>query len=133
MTAKSPKPERATWVSPYLTVKDVDEAITFYTKAFTFKKVEVAQDDDGTTVHGELQYKDQLIMVGKAGAYGGTSKSPTVSGVESPISQYIYTENVDTFFKNAVAAGAKPLGEPEDMFWGDRMCRVHDPAGSPWG
>ncbi len=132
MTAISPKPENATWVSPYLTVQDADIAIEFYAKAFNFTIIEKTAGDDGSTWHGELQYKDQLIMLGKAGAYGGTSKPPVMTGVESPISQYIYTEDVDAFHNNAVTAGAKSLGEPENMFWGDRMCRLQDPDGYIW-
>ena len=35
-------------------------------------------------------------------------------------------------FKRAVDAGAKVLMPPEDMFWGDRLCKVGDRWGNGW-
>lgn len=131
-SVKDPRPANVTWVSPYITVSDVDKMISFYAKAFNFEKKEMVPGDDGTTCHGEMKYKDQLMMFGKAGAYNGTTKSPLMSGVESPMNLYLYCEDIDDFFKQAVKAGAMPLSAPEDMFWGDRMCRLKDPEGYIW-
>ena len=50
----------------------------------------------------------------------------------SPVSFYLYLENVDEAFGRAVAAGATvrmPVGE---MFWGDRAGTVQDPFGYSW-
>lgn len=125
-------PENFTWVSPYITVADVEKSGDFYHKAFQFQKKDFPLGEDGTVWHGEMQYKNQMIMLGKAGAWGGKTKPPTATGVESPINLYIYCEDVDDFYKKAVAAGAKSLGAPEDMFWGDRMCRLEDIDGYTW-
>ena len=122
----SAKPERATWVSPYIMVKDVDQAVTFYNQAFSFETVERIPGEDGSTWHAELRYQDQLIMLGKVGVYGSTAKSPIMSQVESPINQYIYVKDVDQFYTKAIKAGAKHVVKPEDMFWGDRMCKLKD-------
>ncbi len=132
MAKSAAVPENATWVSPYITVSDVDKAAEFYQKAFQFQKLNLAPGEDGSTWHGEMRYQDQLIMMGKAGAYGGKTQSPLQSGIESPMNLYLYCENVDEFFKKAVAAGAKALAAPEDMFWGDRMCRLKDIDGYLW-
>jgi len=35
-------------------------------------------------------------------------------------------------FARAVAAGAKPVREPEDQFYGDRAATVIDPFGHRW-
>src|SRR5882762_7224083 len=116
----NPRPAHATWVSPYITVKDADAAVNFYQKAFHFELKEKAPGEDGTTWHAEMKYKDQLLMFGKQGAYDKecASKTPTDSGVASPINLYIYCEDVNKFYQHAVAAGAKSLAAPEDMFWG---------------
>jgi PhnB protein len=126
------KPHDAPWLSPYIMVKDVDAAMEFYLKAFRFEKRDSAPGEDGTTWHAELRYKDQLVMLGKQGGYDKKTLSPATSGVESPMMLYFYCEDVDKFYQHAVAAGAKSLGEPEDMFWGDRMCRLQDPDGYIW-
>jgi len=54
----------------------------------------------------------------------------TIGG--SPVSMYIYVEDVDELFNNAVSAGAKVLDPVKDQFWGDRHGRVEDPFGHLW-
>lgn len=130
--AKDPRPPNVTWVSPYITVSDVEKMSSFYQEAFQFEKGELVPGEDGTIWHGEMKYKDQLIMLGKALAYGGTTKSPNMTGIESPMNLFLYCEDVDEFFKKAVKAGAVALIEPQDMFWGDRMCKLKDPDGYLW-
>ena len=39
---------------------------------------------------------------------------------------------MDAVFARAVAAGAKPVMPPADMFWGDRYGSVTDPFGHRW-
>jgi uncharacterized glyoxalase superfamily protein PhnB len=119
-------PAGASCVSPYITVLDVDKSVNFYKKAFNFQVKELAPGEDGTTWHAELLYKDQLIMLGKQGAYNATSESPLASGIESPISLYLYCEDVDAFYERAMKEGAQSVDAPENMFWGDRMCRLKD-------
>jgi len=48
-------------------------------------------------------------------------------------SLYLYVEDVDAAFHRAVAAGARPVMPPADMFWGDRYASVADPFGHQWG
>ena len=59
------------------------------------------------------------------------SKSAETTG-GSPVSFYIYLENVDEAFKRAVEAGSRIQMPVEDMFWGDRMGTVLDPFGYAW-
>lgn len=122
----SPLPPETSWVSPYITVTNVDEAVKFYQKAFHFELKNLVPGEDGTGWHAEMHYHKQLIMCGKQGTYGSQTKSPLSSGVESPITLYIYCEDVDQFYQDAVINGAQGIAEPEDMFWGDRMCRLMD-------
>ena len=119
-------------LSPYLTVRNVDEAVQFYEKAFQFKISEVKSDDDNTALHAEMTYKDQLIMCGKEGAYGSSIQAPATSSMESPITLCLYCDDVDEFYKKSLNHGAKSLSAPEDMFWGYRMCRLQDPDAYTW-
>jgi PhnB protein len=132
MKMSNPLPAHASWLSPYITVLDVDKAVEFYKNVFRFEVKNLVPGEDGSGWHAEMQHKDQLIMCGKQGKYGGTSKAPAVSGIECPITLYLYCDNVDTFYTEAVSKGAEPLGAPEDMFWGDRMCRLKDLDGYVW-
>jgi uncharacterized glyoxalase superfamily protein PhnB len=40
--------------------------------------------------------------------------------------------DVDTAYKNAVAAGAKGTLDPGDQFWGSRFAMLTDPFGHRW-
>lgn len=125
-------PNGATYVSPYLTVLDVVKAAEFYTNAFGFEVKEIVPAHDHTALHGELKYADQLIMLGKQGAYGSETLAPAASKVKSPMSLYIYCDDVDAFYQKAVAAGAISIKVPEDTFWGDRMCALECSNGYHW-
>ena len=50
----------------------------------------------------------------------------------SPVSLFVYCEDVDALCKQAQAAGATVAMPPADMFWGDRMCSLIDPDGHTW-
>jgi PhnB protein len=132
MSAANPRPTGASWITPYIIVSNLDDILPFYEQAFCFETLNSVQGSDGSAWHAELRYQDQMLMMGKAGAYGGITQSPRYSGVDSPINLYLYCDDVDNFYQNAIDQGAKCLGAPEDMFWGDRMCRLQDPEGYIW-
>jgi uncharacterized glyoxalase superfamily protein PhnB len=50
----------------------------------------------------------------------------------SPVTIHLYVQDVDAFFKQAVAAGAKITMPLEDTFWGDRYGKLEDPFGHHW-
>ena len=50
----------------------------------------------------------------------------------SPTTMWLYVPDCDASFQRAVKAGAKELGPPTDMFWGDRCAGVVDPFGYMW-
>ncbi|MCD6046967.1 MAG: glyoxalase [Gammaproteobacteria bacterium] len=126
------KPNRATWLTPYMTARDVDAIADFYQRAFGFEILELAKGEDGTTWHAEFRYQDQLVMMGKQGVYGKGAESPATTGVDCPIIPYVYCEDVDKFYEHALKEGAVSVIKPDDMFWGDRMCSVKDPEGYMW-
>src|SRR5262245_29657465 len=99
------RPQRSPWLVPYLTVKDADKALDFYAKAFGFSKREAVPGEDGKTMHAEMTYKDVLIMFSPEGGYGSQVKSPATLGVPSPVTLYVYCEDVDALCKRAEAAG----------------------------
>ena len=46
---------------------------------------------------------------------------------------YLYVEDVDAVYACAVKAGATPVKEPANQFYGDRSGGVTDPVGNYWG
>ena len=129
---RSGRPANMPWVTPYLTVKDVPAALDFYEAAFGFERRPGNAESDGVILHGSMTWNDGVIMLGLEGAYGGTSKAPATSGNESPVSIYVYCDDVDALAQQAEAAGASMRFGPSDMFWGDRCCMLADPNGHVW-
>lgn len=57
---------------------------------------------------------------------GDECHSPSTIG-GSPVSMYVYVEDVDELFNKAVSAGAKVLDPVKDQFWGDHHGRTRRP------
>ncbi len=128
MADRPPKAEGMGWISSYITVKDVEKSLEFYKNAFNLETRMTMPGKDGKIMHAELGYKDCVIMIGPEGK---ESKAPsTLNG--TPHGFYIYVEDVDKQFEQAKKAGATVRQEPEDQFWGDRMCSVTCPEGHNW-
>jgi len=50
----------------------------------------------------------------------------------TPVMIYLYVEDADKIFNQAVEAGAKVTMPIMDAFWGDRFGSVIDPYGHAW-
>jgi PhnB protein len=131
MSVRPPKPANTSWLSPYLTVRDADKAIAFYSRAFEFEKRMAIPGPDGRTMHAEMSWHDIVIMMGPEGE-NNPSKAPATLGVRSPVGLYLYCDEVDALYERALAAGAKSESAPENKFYGDRTCGVVDPDGHLW-
>ncbi|MDX8411734.1 MAG: VOC family protein [Mariprofundaceae bacterium] len=133
MTRTDPRAENMRWLTPYLTVENAEASMAFYDKAFGFDPGNTMPDPDGKIMHAEMAYEGKtIVMFGPEGAWGSACKTPKHSGVDSPISLYVYCEDVDSLVKQALQAGAEVLAEPEDVFWGDRIARLRDANGYTW-
>lgn len=118
---------------PYLTVASAKNSIRFYEQAFGFEWLNTKEvDPTGNLDHAEMKYKDLLIMFASEGAFGSMTKTPAHLNVEPAITLYIYCDDVDAMYQKALSQGAKSQMEPNDAFWGDRVCKVSDPDGHEW-
>jgi uncharacterized glyoxalase superfamily protein PhnB len=131
MSQRPPRPAGVPWLSPYLTVKDSDAALEFYQRAFGFEKKFSFPGPDGKTGHAEMTWKDGLVMFGPESP-NFPCKSPATLGISSPVSLYLYCDDVDALYARATAAGARGVSAPETKFYGDRVCNVLDPDGHSW-
>lgn len=130
MSKRPARPAGTPWLSPYLVVKDADAALDFYQRAFGFEKRCAIPGPNGKTGHAEMVWQEALIMFGPEGACN--AKSPATSGIDSPVNLYAYCDDVDALYARATKAGAKSVLPPQEMFWGDRMCKLLDPDGHSW-
>ena len=130
--AKSAVPEGLHTVTAQLTLDNAVEAIAWYKKALGAEERSRAAGPDGKIMHAELRIGNSSIYVNDA-MMGG--KGPHGLG-GSPASFWIYVEDCDALFKQAVAAGGQvmrgPMGEMQDQFWGDRSGTITDPHGYTW-
>jgi uncharacterized glyoxalase superfamily protein PhnB len=118
-------------LSPYLAVKSSEQALEFYERAFGFQKRFAMARPDGRLGHVEMTWQEALLMFGPESPEF-PCQVPASSGTSSPLSLYVYCDDVDTLFARATAAGAEAVRPPEDQFWGDRMCQLRDPDGYLW-
>jgi PhnB protein len=116
-------------VTPYLVVSNAGRAIDFYKQAFGAKELSRMAAPDGKVGHAELKIGDSVIML--SDEMMGNRSPESLGG--SPVSIFLYVDDVDSIFNQAVKAGAKSTMPPADMFWGDRYAKLTDPFGHLWG
>lgn len=117
-------------VTPSLVVNDGARAIDFYKRAFGAQEKSRLDGPDGKVVHAELKIGDSLIMLSDELPESGTRSPRTLRG--SSVGIFLYVDNVDDVFRQAVSAGATAEAQPSDMFWGDRFGALTDPFGHHW-
>lgn len=117
-------------VTPYLILNDASRAIEFYKKAFGAQLVVRMDGPAGKIAHAEIKIGDSMLMLSDE-MPGASGKSPHSLGGSS-VGIFLYLENVDSVFNQAISAGAKAEMPPADMFWGDRFGKLIDPFGHQW-
>jgi len=124
-----PIPEGFRSVNVILTVDDAAKAIDFYKQAFGAKEISRLPMGDKIG-HAELQIGDTRFMLNDEfpdfDNLSPKSRGGTTFGL------IIYTDDVDSAFKKAVAAGGTEKMPVQDQFWGDRMGTLTDPFGHKW-
>jgi PhnB protein len=123
-------PEGYEGATPYLIIKGAASALEFYKKAFGAQEVMRMPGPGGTVGHAEIKIGKAIIML--ADEFPDMNcKSPQSFG-GSPVSIMVYVQDVDTFVKRAVAAGATVRTPVENKFYGDRSGSLEDPFGHQW-
>ncbi|MBI3897261.1 MAG: VOC family protein [Gammaproteobacteria bacterium] len=124
-----PIPEGYHSATPYLIVKDAASAIDFYQRAFGAKET-MRFDHLGKVGHAEIRIGDSAIMLADEFPEMGAQSPQSLGG--TPVSIMLYVEDVDTLFRQALAAGAKEAQPVQDKFYGDRTGSLIDPYGHSW-
>ncbi len=115
-------PKGRSTVSPYLIVLDAAKLTQFLKDAFGAKEIDHVSGLYGTVRNAELKIGDTVVMVSEA-PDRGTALACAV---------HLYVPDTDATFSRAVEAGATPLREPQNQFYGERIAAVLDPCGNQW-
>ena len=105
-----PIPEGYHSVTPYLCIKGASEAIEFYKSAFDATELMRIPSPDGSIGHAEIQIGDSRIMISDESPEMDFRSPATTGG--TPVHVYMYVEDVDRIFAQAIAAGATAMMPP---------------------
>lgn len=131
MTTKvKPVPNGYHSVTPYMVVRNAADAIEFYKKAFGARERMRLEGPGGGVMHAEIEIGDSAIMLGEEHDDSCARGPETLGG--TPVSIYLYVDDVDTVFARAADLGATVLRPVKDQFYGDRTGAVTDPFGHIW-
>jgi uncharacterized glyoxalase superfamily protein PhnB len=109
-------------VNTYLVVENAAGLIEFIKKAFNGNEVFNMKHPDGKIMHAAIKIGDSTIMI-----------SEVMDNMEPQTAMvYLYVEDVDTLYKQALAAKGEAIREPRDEFYGDRAGAVKDAFGNTW-
>jgi PhnB protein len=109
-------------VTPYLVVDNAAGLIEFIEKAFNGKLTFKTLHDDNRIMHATVTIGDSTIMI-----------SDTMEGMEAHTAMlYLYLENVDEIYQQAIDAKSTSVSKPRDEFYGDRVAAVKDSWGNVW-
>lgn len=124
-------PEGFHTATPYMVLRDAARAIEFYRRAFGATVLLNIAHPDGGIMHAEIMIGNSPIMITDESPKFSQLRSPQSFG-GSPISIFLYVEDVDAVAAQAVAAGATMTWPMENADDGDRRCGVEDPFGVTW-
>ena len=117
-----PVPEGHHTVTPYLVADHAQGLLEFMQNAFGGNVMFITKTPDGKIMHATVSIGDSIIMV-----------ADTMEGMEAHTAMlYLYLEDVDSVYKQAVQAKATPIREPQTEFYGDRAGAVKDQWGNLW-
>ena len=119
-------PEGLHSVTPALTVEGCADAIKTWKKAFGAEEVMRAPDPSGKRIW------HAAVRIGDSTFFCNDYFPEMMAGAPRQARLWIYLGNVDQAFQRAKGAGLKVVMEPDDMFWGDRICELHDRWGTQW-
>jgi PhnB protein len=124
------------YISPHLSVDDVAKSLDYYERVLGFQKGLTLPDEEGGggLSHGEARLGELMVMFGPAGHPENRTrekleKAGGVKGAGITLYLDIGEQDIDRYYEDVKAAGAKVTEEIEDQFWGDRTFTIEDPDG----
>jgi PhnB protein len=114
-------PEGYQQVMPYLIVENAAALMEFTQKVFGSEEKLKFMRDERLIQHAEIGIGSSVVMLADA----------TEQYRPQPASLFIYVDDCDAVYKNALANGAASVTEPADQSYG-RSAGVKDAFGNTW-
>jgi PhnB protein len=108
-------------VFPYIFVRNAESYLTFLKNAFGARELGRSVRNN-QIANARMQIGTTAFMVSDA----GDSIQPTQSAF------YIYVENADESYAQALSSGARSMFSPVEMPYGDKQGGITDPCGNIW-
>jgi PhnB protein len=77
-----------------------------------------------------MRIGDSHLMLTDESLSSETRSPQTLNGTSASV--FLYVDDVDSVFAQAIKAGAKESMPVQNMFWGDRFGKLTDPFGHKW-
>jgi PhnB protein len=121
----SKRPDGHHTITPGFICDRAGEVIAFVKKAFGGEVVDSYEGPGGAIMHAEVKIGDSVVMLGEP--------MPELPAMPASLSLYVDSAgDVDATYRRAVDAGATPVSEPKDQFYGWRAACVRDVGGNRW-
>ncbi len=122
MPARNPHPEGYSSLSPYLMVRKVEAQVEFLQRVFGASILEELRSPGGILWHADVRVGNTVVMLGRAQrAYPARVNSV-----------YVWCDDADAVYRDALAQGATSVEVPADQFYGTREAGFRDPQGNIW-
>ena len=115
-------PEGLRAVNVYLHPRNATSVIDFMKRAFSAQEVGRYANPQGVIQHARVRIGDSVVEMGEA--HGPYQPMPTMF--------YLYVDDCDALYRQALQAGAASMDEPADKPYGDRQASVKDPFDNVW-
>jgi len=109
-------------VTPFLHPHGAPRLIDFLKQAFAAEEVETHRGPEGAIAHAKIRVGSSVIEMGEA--HGEWGPMPTMF--------YLYVDDVDTWYRRALAAGAVSMEAPALQPYGERRAAVRDAFDNQW-
>ncbi len=120
----------ATFFAPMLILKNVEEAIEFYKKAFNAIELRRWSNDDGSVHVAEISIDGALFHLHEEVTRLGELSADTLKNTTVVIGLFVNDPDGTTL--KAVTAGAKEISPVQDYDYGYRQSTISDPFGHHW-
>ena len=128
-------PPGLNWVTPFLTVRDANQALDFYVNIFGFHEHQRVANRDGKILFARITYRGCNVVILPHAPFALESHrapAPIAAKTTSSTSLYVYCDDLEERYQRALDAQLKILLRLELRFWGDRTFRIVDPKGYIW-
>jgi PhnB protein len=109
-------------VTPYLHPRGTPELIAFMKQAFAAEEMAIHRGPEGSIVHAKIRVGGSVVEMGEA--HGEWGPMPTMF--------YVYVDDVDAWYRRALAAGATSMEAPALQPYGERRAAVRDAFDNQW-